>query len=299
MKGLYITNMFPFKEHKYYGIHVKEQIESLSSKLNYDIFFINAYERGKLEYIKSIFPIIKKIKSEKYDYIHIHYGISGIFLFFFRPKIKIFLTLHGGDILPKQNNYIQNIVSKLIISKVDKVLILNEEMEEIIKKYTSNYEILPCGVNSDFFTTDTKLKKGRKIFLIPGDPSRDVKDYALFKKVIFNLLEIYPELEEKHIHNLTRMGVKELLNKASCLIMTSKSEGSPQIIKEALSCGIPIVSTNVGDVKIVIDGIDNCYTSESRSANEISMLVVKSQNNVDPNVIRNQFLNKNKYDNIS
>ena len=108
MKGLYVTNMYPVNCHKYYGIHVKEQIDSLTDTISGEVIFINAFENGKIEYLKSIFGIFRKLKSSHYDYIHIHYGISGLFLLLYRPDIKIFLTLHGGDILPEQKNYIQN-----------------------------------------------------------------------------------------------------------------------------------------------------------------------------------------------
>ena len=41
--------------------------------------------------------------------------------------------------------------------------------------------------------------------------------------------------------------------------MTSYREGSPQVVKEALECGTPIVSVDVGDVREVTAGIEGCY----------------------------------------
>jgi teichuronic acid biosynthesis glycosyltransferase TuaC len=41
--------------------------------------------------------------------------------------------------------------------------------------------------------------------------------------------------------------------------MTSFNEGSPQFIKEAMVCGCPIVSTDVGDVSEIISQIEGCY----------------------------------------
>ena len=48
-------------------------------------------------------------------------------------------------------------------------------------------------------------------------------------------------------------------NAVDCLIPTSKYEGSPNVIKEAMACNCPIVSTDVGDVKWVIGETEGCY----------------------------------------
>jgi glycosyltransferase involved in cell wall biosynthesis len=45
---------------------------------------------------------------------------------------------------------------------------------------------------------------------------------------------------------------------ADALLMTSLDEGSPNCVKEALACGVPIVSVDVGDVRQMISGLHNC-----------------------------------------
>ncbi len=49
------------------------------------------------------------------------------------------------------------------------------------------------------------------------------------------------------------------LNATDVLLLTSKWEGSPNVIKEAMACNCPIVSTNVGDVKWLLDGVEGCF----------------------------------------
>jgi len=45
------------------------------------------------------------------------------------------------------------------------------------------------------------------------------------------------------------------MNAADCLLLTSDAEGSPNVIKEALACDLPIVSVDVGDVRERVDGV--------------------------------------------
>ena len=58
--------------------------------------------------------------------------------------------------------------------------------------------------------------------------------------------------------------------------MTSNSEGSPQAVKEAMCCNLPCVSTPVGDVKILLEGVKDSYVSKKHEADELASLVVKS-----------------------
>ena len=67
-------------------------------------------------------------------------------------------------------------------------------------------------------------------------------------------------------------------NAADVVILTSKWEGSPNAIKEALACCRPIVSTNVGDVKTRIDGVVGCCVTKTRNPQEFADAIVQAFN---------------------
>ena len=75
------------------------------------------------------------------------------------------------------------------------------------------------------------------------------------------------------LRGFSRSTVNRLMCAADCLLLTSRQEGSPQVIKEAMACGCPIVSVDVGDVRERIERITGCAVANSRDPHELAMLL--------------------------
>ena len=150
MKILHITNNYPTERFPIFGIFVKEQIDSLNKlDIKNEVLFINGREKGKLEYIKSIWFIRKKTKENYYDLIHCHHVLSALFL-----------ILSGGNrnnkvVVSFQNDPTNEFGKRLfsfIKRKTDGRIFKNNS--ELINDKYSFY--LPNGVNMSFFNSLNK-----------------------------------------------------------------------------------------------------------------------------------------------
>jgi glycosyltransferase involved in cell wall biosynthesis len=92
--------------------------------------------------------------------------------------------------------------------------------------------------------------------LFAADPSRVEKNFALAEAAVAELVEENVNL--LCVHGETHERMRLFFNAVNATLMTSWHEGSPNVIKEALACNCPIVSTAVGDVPELLAGVSGC-----------------------------------------
>lgn len=294
--------MWPLKKGSFAGIFVKEQVDALKKKypeLLFDKYIIKGSE-GKLNYIKSIFHLRKRLQQNSYDIIHCHYGLSALFMLFLGKtlllKSSYIITLHGSDIMPQAGNYLQQRISLMASKRSDMVIAVSHSMNDILKKNDIKHTNIPCGVDTTIFNIGNHHRAGfnnKNIIVFPSKPENKIKNYPLFLEAMKKVSKSYKNLRFATIDNMNRLEVAKLLNRAKCLVMTSMSEGSPQVVKEALMTGLPVVSVNVGEVHEILEGLPNCFVSKHYDSDEIADYVNLVLNTkIDRSTLRNTFMKK-------
>lgn len=243
---------------------VYEQIEIIKKMYNveYDTFFIKG--KGILGYLKNLNKLKRKIRSYKPDFVHAHFGLSGL-LATLQRIVPTLVTFHGSDAnLPELTG-----LSRLASSLSQYDIFVSDKLKKRISS-TTGYSIIPCGIDLDtFYPVDMKtareklnLDQTKKYILFASHFSNTIKNAPLAFAAVEKLDEKCELLELK---NRSREEVNLLLNACNLMLLTSKSEGSPQVIKEAMACNCPIVATDVGDIKDVISGTDGCFITSFES----------------------------------
>lgn len=276
MKVLHITNAFPTVDYSSYGIFIKEQIESLINKnVECETVFINAKKNGILEYFRSRSVIKKKIKEFQPNILHAHHEFSLIPLIFVRFKQPLILSLLG-DI--EKRSFINKLIYKALSLKADKIIFKNRLPKG--KKYC----YLPNGVNTELFRpidqNYSKEKLGlnlnkKYVLFVSASKVNPIKRYDKFSAIVSKLNEQFGNFEELLMTNVSREETPYYFNACEFLLLTSDHEGSPNAVKEALACNKPIVSTDVGNVKQMLEKSTSSFVSARNSIEELFELSIR------------------------
>lgn len=279
MRVLVVTNMYPTEKSPFYGIFIKEQVDSLRKEgIFADVFFINGRE-NRLNYFRSIIGLLKKLKSNKYDIIHTHhtYCVYPIMIakVITRIKTPAILTFHEGEV-HKRNGVRQNdvdlikhlvfsrTIKKLALKMVDLVITVQEELMKALN-FDGKYVVLPCGVDLELFRPmdkqwcrkTLKLPLEKKIIFFPASPDDENKGFYILREAVKNLEST--DIEVISAGNIDHSDIPIYMNAADIVVQLSEVEASPMVLKEAMAVNTPVVFTDVGDAKLTVRNANGCF----------------------------------------
>lgn len=238
---------------------VLEQANALQQK-GIEVDYFGIVGKGIKGYLQAFVPLCKKIKEFQPDLIHAHYGLSGL-LANLQRKVPVVTTYHGSDI---------NVLSVLRFSKfamrLSKWNVFVSQRNIDIVQPKNKFSLLPCGIDMDNFTLRSKQSARKALgwdlqkryVLFAGAFDNTVKNAPLAQQT----MDLLPGVELVEMKGFTREQVANLFFAADALLLTSYTEGSPQVVKEAMACNCPVVSVDVGDVSERLQHVACSFVTE-------------------------------------
>jgi glycosyltransferase involved in cell wall biosynthesis len=269
MRILMVTSQLPTRAHPGSMAPVQRQIESIRDLgAHVDVLEIKGI-RG-LKYIRCL-PHLWKL-TPGVDLVHAHYGYCGLLA---RSQIckPVVVSFMGDDLLgtPDASGRVKSFsraviaVNRWLARTVDAVIVKSAEMAKIVA--SSKPYVVPNGVNMQLFCPiDPRearkllgLAEGKYYILFPGRPSEPRKGFTLAQDVVTRAsLWLSMSLELLPLWGVPSERVPLYMSACHALLMTSFWEGSPNAVKEAMACNLPVVSLPVGDVPELIAGVEGC-----------------------------------------
>jgi teichuronic acid biosynthesis glycosyltransferase TuaC len=249
-------------------IFVRKQICSLAPHTALQDYYLES-RLSPLGLLKGWRDIRNLIKQNRPDILHAHFGTVTAFLCATHARVPLVITYRGSDLNPdasvsRLRKILSTLMSQFAALRAKQIICVSPEIKRRLWWRKSSARVIPSGVDLGCFAPIDRAEARHKlswpqtvpILLFAGRVHAEGKRFSLAQEAYEHARSLMPELQFKVAGGQT--GHEDMpiyYSAADCMIFTSKHEGSPNVIKEALACNLPIVSVEVGDVRERLDGV--------------------------------------------
>ncbi len=223
--------------------------------------------------------ILKTAMQNDYDVVHLNSGMIAP-LGLLQPERPIVLTLWGDDLLGDRLGGYQPAITKFCAKRCDRIIVRSEEMREALP---CDAEVIPSGIDMSKFKPVDRTKAQETIgwetdarhILFPYSKKQEKKRYPVAKEIVEHVNKQFESrVTLQVVDDVPHEKMYLYYNAADALILPSLREGSPNTVKEAMACDVPVVSTDVGDVATRLGPVKNSYVCASDEALEDALVSV-------------------------
>jgi teichuronic acid biosynthesis glycosyltransferase TuaC len=282
VRALIVTNMYPTVARPHAGAFVAAQVESLRNiGVEIEVCHLDRQVEGRNVYRGLAQNVEQFVSAFEPEVVHAQYG--GVMASEVsrrirdRPVLVSFcgddlLGGAGGGLIERSSRAYGVRASRRAAARAAGIVVKSRNLFEALPKRVDRARVwvLPNGVDLSRFRpldrSECQAKLGwdpaRKHVLFPSPRERAEKRFELAEAAVKKLGRV----SAPQLHSLSGVQHEDVpiwLNAADVVLLTSSREGSPNAIKEALACDVPVVSVDVGDVRERIEGIAGCYLAEA------------------------------------
>ena len=271
LRVLMVTGVYPTPARPHAGTFIQTLVEALRTE-GVEVEVIHpAFGPVLWRYLRAIFQIWRKTCKGRVDIVHGHYGQWCLFARLQR-RVPVVAAFLGDDLLgtvTARGGYSHKgalivRLSRWLCRHVDAALVKSEEMQTAA--HHPAVRVLPDGVDFALFRPQDRAQARERLgwrqdsyyVLFGNNPAIPVKNVQLARASIAYLVQQGIKVELIIANGLPQTQLVNYINACNAVILPSHAEGSPNIVKEAMACNVPVVATNVGDVSDVIWSTRGC-----------------------------------------
>jgi teichuronic acid biosynthesis glycosyltransferase TuaC len=233
-------------------------------------FFLGS-RTSPIRLVKELVRFRREIREFRPDLIHAHYGTVTALFCGLSTRLPLVVTFRGSDLNPcptmnRLRSLVGRLFSQLAALRASQMICVSRQLKERLWWRSNRATVIPGGVNLDLFCPQPNYEARKalgwpledKIVLFNAGQAPAIKRIDLANATIREANKIAGKPEARMFvldGSIDPDSIPLYLNAADCLLVTSDWEGSPYIVKEALSCNLPIVSVDVGDIANTIQGV--------------------------------------------
>lgn len=213
------------------------------------------------DYLK-YYPSVLQHGLDEYDLVHANHGLTAPFALA-QPTRPVVVTFWGSELMGGSEAITRT--SQYSARAADAVVLPSQRMAEYLE---TGYSHVPFPVETDLFEPmDRDLARNlvgwdtdEPIVLFPYDPSRPEKDFERARRVVD---ECTVDAELRTVTGEPYERMPAYLNASDAVLVTSKRESGPMVVREAAACNVPVISTDVGFVADTLADVSNSAVCRS------------------------------------
>jgi len=269
MNVLVISNTYPSKNHQG-GIFVENQVKCLQN-LRLDVKTLVKRGAEARAYLSFWIRNVLFLLFGKYDLVHAHYGFHSALIAAVLKRRPLVTTFHGSDALFEPlRNRVYLMLQKFVVSRSDHIIAVSNEVRNVLISWLgadpAKISVISCGVDTKFFAPGSKTDARKNLGIGEDEKVVLFVGHVTYGKGIDVLCECARRMPEitfivvgkgalsdqpdncRFVGNLPNDQVPEWINASDVLVLPTRSEGTPVVLMEALSCGVPVVASSVGGI---------------------------------------------------
>jgi glycosyltransferase involved in cell wall biosynthesis len=263
---------------------VERQVASLrAAGLRCDVIFVRGYV-SPLSYVVAAYVLFRASRNSRFGYriVHGHGGETLLPLLFVRRSATV-ISFCGDDLLgspgldgsvPLKSRIRRRVLAGLarfVDATITKSAVMEEALPPTVR---GRNHVLPNGVDRGLFSAIDRdaararlgWPHGEPIALFAADPAVPRKRYWLAEAACGEARRLGAPVRLEVATRLDPSLMPLAMSAADLLVITSAVEGSPNVVKEAMMCGLPVVSTVVGDVPELLRDVEPSWVCQARAA---------------------------------
>lgn len=270
---LIVTNAWPDKERPVRGVFMRYTVEGLSAAgVDTDVLYVRGYRGIQCYVLGSLaMALMAAAEPQKYRLVHSHAGETAPVARFFWSA-PVLASYWGSDLLGVPEGSLRTRLSFALRARLLRAHSLlmtatttkSAQMEEVLPTRARAHNwVIPDGVDRARFAPRDRNDARRALGWRTDEPiAISVGRPVALKRL--KLAERAVELAAAQVPGLRWMAISDappeqmpdIYNAADVLVHTSVSEGSPNVVKEALACNLPVVATAAGDIPELLADVD-------------------------------------------
>jgi glycosyltransferase involved in cell wall biosynthesis len=288
MRVLVVTSEWPSEEYPSSGIFVQRQVSAFASLgVETRVFAFRGWA-SIVQYLRAFRHLRHRLAREEYDLIHAHFGQAGL-LACLATRLPVVVTFHGSDVfgLGRKSgeglkSALLRAVSRLAAHLASSVIAVSPEVKRELRR--DDASVIPMGIDRRLFRPlgrdDARAQlgwpPGERTVLFIGGTNNPIKRFALARDAATRAAgAVSFPVSLRVCDNVAPETVPLFLNAADVLLITSRHEGGPVRLREALACNLPVVSVDAGDARLRLAKVAGCILAASDRPEAIAAALVE------------------------